>query len=775
MMGKISLIFFSLLMCIHLNAQHKNYIIEGKVEDVNGKTIPSVHIFLHETSQGCISDANGRYSIESVKSGHYHIHLSFIGFKSISKDIHVHHDTVINFVMEEAIFEMDEVILELDGLKKEQERTSLAVQIMDESKVEENNNLDFGRLIESQAGVNSYSVLPGVSRPIIRGMGVTRIIVSDNDIIQQGQSWGDEHGLEIDPDMIDRIEIVKGPASLLYGSGAIGGAINIKSYSIPELNTVNLKVKSKLNSSNYLSDQALSYAINSKGKIFNFKYSRVAYSDQVLAADSFTYINTTYPLYDQRLKNTAGQQSSFSTALGLSKHWGKTILQYSLYDQQMGFFPGAHEGRPREEDLQHDGDYRNWEIFYQDVQHHKLLSNSSILFKDHWLELNFAYQKNLRREMEYNDTALNLILTDYQAKAVYHYNKNEEKHWTFGMSQNYQFNQTGGIEFLIKPYEWYNGGYFALLEKEANRGVWNMGLRIDQHFIEIDDEREWFLNWSADIGKHIEYKKDHRIRWNIGRSYRVPNIAELSSDGVHHGTYRYERGDRELEAEHAYQFDLGWTATKKKIKYSVEPYAAYFSNLIYLSPSSMFVPVSLGGGQLYEYKSTQSFLSGVDVSLDMHLIEGIHIGLVADYTYHINLLNTLGIPLTPPMKVLQDIRFELMEDSKKWKHTYFYIENKWNAAQNRVDRNEWTTPSFYNMNIGLKGKYLFLKRNQMQFGFGVNNLFDSNYFSHMSLNRRLNLPEPGRHYFLSIKFALNAKLHVESKHKTDVHEHDHEE
>ncbi|MEP6684400.1 MAG: TonB-dependent receptor, partial [Parafilimonas sp.] len=239
-------IFYILILCfliVRSNAQtdsissnknniHKtNYLLEGKITDAKtGNTLPGATILIHDLNKGTIAKADGSYKINNIPAGKYLVEVSYVGYASNVQTININETAEQNFMLEQTAVEQEEVIVtgvtSATRIKQSPQPVSV-IKREDFLNTPATNTID--ALTKLVPGVNAVSTGPAISKPFIRGLGYNRVLTINDGVRQEGQQWGDEHGIEIDDYSVQRVEVLKGPASLMYGSDAIAGVINIQS------------------------------------------------------------------------------------------------------------------------------------------------------------------------------------------------------------------------------------------------------------------------------------------------------------------------------------------------------------------------------------------------------------------------------------------------------------------------------------------------------------------------------------------------------------------
>lgn len=753
------------------------FALYGRVSDAAGKSLPGATIYLHELKKGVVTDAKGNFRFEKLRAGHYHLHTQYIGHVAQTLDLEIKTtDLQLNIVLQPSSLELREIIVESDLLKLDEKGQSQSVEVVGADQIRKNYGVTLMQSLERLPGINSINTGIGISKPVIRGLSFNRVAVSDQGIKQEGQQWGLDHGLEMDPFGVGRVEIIKGPAALLYGSDAIGGVVQVKAAPFPMEGNIKGQLTQLYRSVNDQYGISGEIAGHQGVVVWRIRATLQDYADYRLPADSFSYNRFRLPLPDRRLKNTAGHEKHGSATLGIQKAWGFSQLTASRFSQRIGYFAGAL-GQPQAYQLLPDGDFRNIDLPYQAIQHDKIIWNNNLKLGENWLEVDVAWQQNRRAEHSFphahgrtlldssNTLAHGMLLRTATANLRYHYRIDSNHRIIAGVNLTAQRHRILGYEFLVPAYQNQQAGLFAIWQyKTSEIWQWNAGLRYDQAFLQsigysevLSDgsSRERaptidrnFGNVSGSAGLAWNPKPSWQFKLNVGSSYRIPTLPELSSNGVHHGSFRHEMGDPNLQAERAYQFDVGLSYRTPRYELKLSPYFNYFSNYIYLRPTGQFSFLP-DGGQVFRYEQGVVAHSGAELSTEVHLHEALHLGLSGAYTRLTNLTTGVPIPFTPPLQGMLEVEYSFPSTHKIFTAPVFGLDWQLFAAQNRTDRNEWATPAYGLINIQ-GGFRLQLGPQSLECRLMVNNIFDKAYFNHLSRYRLLNLPEAGRNVQLML-------------------------
>ncbi|RED92235.1 TonB-dependent receptor [Marinoscillum furvescens] len=784
---------FVLLLIVLCSAAWGQSVLTGKVTDPAGEPLIGAAIVIHELDKGTITDVDGVFRFENLRSADYHLHISYVGYEARTISAHANEGDLITIELEPTSLELSEIVVESNHYKTGPKEHTLAMEIIDMEYLKSNRKGTLVNSLEDLPGVNAINTGVGISKPVIRGMSFNRVIVNDKGVKQEGQQWGTDHGLEIDMFEPGRVEVVKGPGSLMYGSDGLGGVLNIFPPSLPDPGTHRGSVQSIYKTNNQSISTSTSLEGNFDDKVYRLRFSTQDFGDYRVPATTFNYNSFNLPLYNNQLKNTAGNERNLTAMVGLKKNWGYSTLTVSNFHQTAGFFVGAI-GIPRAYQLTPDGDDRDMDLPQQEINHFKIISNSNILIGKNWLEMDIGYQNNYRQEQSNphahgkgprpeGTMAHALRLQTFSLNARYFKKLSERHSRIVGVQGQQQFNSRGGFEFLLPDYTSSSIGAFVFEEFSFQRKVTaTAGLRFDYANRQIeafeepiyDDENTIaryyqrnaaidadFYNFSGAVGLSYYPSRAFNAKWNLGTSFKVPTTAELSMNGIHHGTFRHEVGDSTLTSERGIQGDMSVSYQKSNFSVVVSPFVSWFDGFIYLAPtasfsSSMDPDAFPEGGQVFQYRQNNAFFAGGEFAAEYHPIEEIHFRVAYEYVYNYNLDSKLPLPFTPPASVYSELQYEL-EPSLPWvEGINVGVSYKRVFDQNRVDRNERTTPGFHLLGVNL-GSHLEFNGFKPEIVLSAQNLTNTRYFNHLSRYRLLNLPEQGRNFVISLNIPFAIK------------------
>lgn len=787
---RYSFIYALFIVVVAFNATAQNtFSVSGRVKNTDGEALPGAAILLHELNKGISSDVTGNFSFKGIKPGKYHLHIEYIGYESGNVDFEiVSQDLMLDVELKKTSLELRGIVVEESLLKTKQQELSQSLEIISAREIEKHSSGNLANALSRVAGISSINTGTNIGKPVIRGFSFNRVVTAENGIKQEGQQWGGDHGLEIDQYNVERIEIVRGASALMFGSDAMGGVINIRPASPPRLNTVQAGASLTGRSNNQLVGISVYSALNVKNNYLKARFSSQDFADFSVPADSFAYLGYVLPLVNGKLKNTAGRERNVATTVGTNRNWGYTSLSVSNVWQQFGFFAGSH-GIPRSYQLQDDGNPRDISLPYQEVNHFKIISNSSIMLGKTWLETDLGFQENLRKEFSQphshgfapapsGNLEHELKLQTVSGNIRLKLGDKERFKQTAGVSFQYQNNQRGGFNFLLPDYYAAGAGAFVIGLFRANEKLTlNGGLRFDYGFVNISQTlqpvynsdqsidyyternpeiRKDFYNFSGSAGLSYLISEQFTFKFNFGKTFKMPTAPELAANGVHHGAFRHELGDSALVSEDGYQFDIGFFFDRKNASCSFTPFFNYFPNFIFLTPTAKFSPLP-DAGQVYAYTQAEAINTGFEIVFDWHVTQTIHATVNAEFVYAQNIDDHYPMPFTPPSSVLLDLEYEFKKLPRFLDDAYFGINALFAAPQNFTARNEKQTPGYILPGIAAGTDFKFGKQ-KLTLSFEILNILNLKYFNHLNRYRQLNLPEAGRNFVLTLRLPLEYQL-----------------
>lgn len=792
MNSKFLFIFLYSFLCTSLvsfaGPDNKNS-LQGTVRDKDGPLQGAI-VSIPELKTGTVTDSNGYYYIGNLPKGTYEVEATLLSYAKSATMVTINGKTTWGFVLNESAIETKEVVITGQSHATEIRRSPVPIVAINSEYLHENSSTNIIDAIAKVPGVTAVTTGPNVSKPFIRGLGYNRVLTLFDGQRQEGQQWGDEHGIEVDENAVDRIEVIKGPASLIYGSDALAGVVNlIPTPPAPDGKIIGNVLGEYQTNSNLINSSAM-LSGNNKGFYW---LGRVSYKQSKDYQDPV----------DGRVYGTNYHETDASGSIGINKKWGYSHLDVALFDDLQAIPDGSRDSVTRkftkqitEADTMRpivpESELNSYAIptLHQHVQLYRALLANSFNVGDGKLAVNIGFERSVRREFshpEYADVPglyLQLNTYTYDVKYFFH----EIKGWDIsaGVNGMYQSNNvTQGTEFIIPSYHQFDIGPFVFAKKNFGKLDVSGGIRYDSRTfsngalytkpnattgfdmaVTVADTlgaSQPFYNYSHtftgmtySLGLTYNFSEHLALKGNIARGFRAPNIAEISANGVHPGTNIYQIGNLDFKPEFSLQEDLGLDFTSRHISFGFSVFNNNISNYIYnqkVLNSQGQDSIIVAGNQTFKYQESNAQLYGGEADFDIHPhpLDWLHFENSISVVYGINkgangqhvTDSEKYLPFIPPTHGMSELRGTFKKPFKGFANSFVKVQLAWYAAQNHVYlayNTETPTPGYVLFNAGL-GSDITNKKGAVLFNVGLfgNNLFNTAYQDHLS---RLKYFEP---------------------------------
>ena len=519
--------------------------------------------------------------------------------------------------------------------------------------------------IAHQPGVSQLTTGGSISKPIIRGLGYNRVVVMSEGVRQEGQQWGDEHGVEVDGNSVGSVEILKGPASLMYGSDAMAGVVIL--HPQPTLAEGEMKgnVSTEYQTNNGLFSYHLSMGGHQNSLVWDARWSQKM---------AHAYKNK----YDGYVPGSQFREQAGRLMLGVQKSWGHSRLTGTAYHLTPGIVEGERDPETGEL-VCSSASPKSYSkaLPFQQVKHYKAVWDNSLNLPTGYLKAIVGYQQNRRQEFEESMDEYELYFKLHTLTYDLRYITNEWNGWKLstGIGGMYQKSGNEGEEYLIPDYRLFDFGLYATATKNlSDRLTLNGGVRYDHRRLHgdelIEDDEVRFADFSrhfngltGSIGVVSNINDHFNLRLNLARGFRTPNMSELASNGVHEGSIRYELGNQHLKAEYSLQADLGLDFTSRYVSAQLALFANRIDNYIFTHR----VAEEMEEGYLtYVYTQGDARLLGFEAGVDFHPVHSVHFSNSFSYVdarlLHAD-ADTKYLPFTPAPHWSSELKWELFHHS----------------------------------------------------------------------------------------------------------------
>ncbi|PCH72380.1 MAG: TonB-dependent receptor [Flavobacteriaceae bacterium] len=738
-MRKLHLIIGLFLVSIHSYGQQ---FIGTLLDKETKQAIPYAEIYIIDLATGTTTNEYGIFKIAHFNQPHLQVRIQSMGYEVLNTTLLKSALNKQTFYLNPSHYNLEEIIL---SVPKGQLQSSTTVNIAHSkmATLQQSAPISLAEAISEIPGVSQNTTGAGIGKPVIRGLSGNRIVTYAQGIRVENQQWGSEHGLGVGEIGIESIEVIKGPASLLYGSDALGGVLYFKDERYTKDNNIAYSIGNTYLSNTHGFQTNLGLKLHKNRLKFNVFGSHASHSDYKTPKSG-------------RVFNTRFNEKNIKTAIGFDSNNWIGNLRYSYLENNFGIV---------EEAKYQDSKSKKHQLPYQNISNHSVSLDQLFYTGDSKINIILGYTSNYRREFEDDKKqhALGLKLNTFTYNA----------RWTSPIYKKYfdlvvgvqgmkQKNKNNGEEILIPDANTRDAGVFTL--GNFKRGNLNIqgGIRMDARHIKTNTMHSEETNFLAlkksynglTFSSGAIYTFDKiKLRANISSGFRAPSTSELLSYGVHEGTDRFEKGNRLLKSEKARQIDFSVSYQNDHINLSINPFYNKIDNYIYLAPTGS----SIDTNPVYEYLQTNAFLYGGELGFHYHphSVHWLHLESNLSTVFAED-SNNNALPLIPQTRINTTISAEF-NSKKKIRLKNIFIKHQYKFQQKNIGIFESETPSYHLLNIGCNVA-IKTKSNPLEIKAGVRNIGNTHYIDHLSRFKEMGIPNQGINYYLGIKLQLSTKI-----------------
>lgn len=712
--------------------------LSGTVSDEKGQPLANVSVYLPELHKGTITDALGKYEFANVPNDKLRIVFTYIGFETQNISVSVN-QSPLDVTLRESEHKLDEVIVST-AFNKLQSQNVMKVEHASVKQLQQQGISSLVEGITAIPGVSQVSTGTSIGKPVIRGLSSNRVLVYSQGVRLENQQFGDEHGLGMSDSGVESVEVIKGPASLLYGSDALGGVLYFNPEKFANAKKSTVDFSQKLFSNSLGSSSSLGLKTSSENWKFLLRGGYTTHSD--------------YEVPDgDRVTNTRYNEADLKAGIGYSNQSISSVFRYNYNRLDLGI---------PEEGIGAQSQSKNTLFPRQGVDNHIASLHNSFFFGKSSLDANIGYIFNDRREYEdSNDAILQMKLRTLNYDIKYHFPQLGKFEVIAGIQGMHQTNDNFGQEYLIPNAEVNDFGVFGMANYIWGLNVLQAGLRYDSRNVEseangLEGEEGSFLaldrsfnSFNASLGYKANLAEEVILRLNLASGFRAPNLAELTSNGVHEGTNRYEIGNAGLDNEQNVQADLNLEYKGTHFEFFINGFYNHVDNYIYTSPTGEIIEEN----DVFVYTQNNAKLFGGEAGIHFHPhpLDWLHLESSFE-TVTGKKDNGDYLPLIPANNWNNTVRTEF--GIKNWLADGFARVNvSTTFAQDNVGEFETDSPGYTLVNLGVGGK-VKLGKTAFEVNLNANNLLDKTYIAHLSRLKADGIPNIGRNIILGLNFNI---------------------
>jgi iron complex outermembrane recepter protein len=707
--------------------------LSGRVVDTTGAPLPQVRVTVLEANRTAITDPDGRYVLPRMPTGTYGVSFALVGYAPVVRRVTIgSQDATLDVTLRPTLVELPDIQVTASPVATTALTSPQPTSVLSREELQSNRSATLGETISTLPGVRSFSTGNGIGKPVIRGLSSNRVLVLADGQRLETQQWGDEHGPQVEAGEADRVEVIRGPASVLYGSDALGGVVNVITRPLPDAigrdPIVAGSAVASYSTNNEQPDGTLSLEGASGPVGFRGAFTGRTSNDVTTPAGP--------------LLNSGGRTLNGSGTVGYRGGWGSINASYAHRDERVEIH----------EDPAEDPTATPFQRIGEDRVH---LGGNLPAGASH-LDVDVGFERNRRREFEAKDAtdvALGLLSRTYSADVRFHHAPLDRIGGIVGVSWLKNSFDKFGQETLIPQNDYNNIGVYAF--EQAEIGRWNLsaGARYDHRRLNVEDDAELGVvaqqrNYSSvtgNVGVLYHVAEPVAVVLNAGRGFRAPSAFELFSNGVHEGTVRFERGDPTLKNETSLNTDLALRVQTRSLSGEVGVFANWINNFIFPNPTGTFDPES--GFQIFDVSQGDARLTGFEAAVEYHATSYLHLHGTADYTRGQNTTTDTPLPFIPPFRATYAVRLEGGSKGRV-QSTYVSVGGETNVRQTRLDPEDFAPGGYTLANVGA-GAIFAVGARTLGLDLQLRNAFDKQYASFLSRYKTYAF-DPGRNFVVQV-------------------------
>ena len=635
------------------NAQSTRGTVTGTVTDADGQPLPDVQITDPSLQRGTTSGPNGRYTLDGLPPGGHTLEFRFVGYQTAVREVSVETgDTVtLDVSLKTRVLETEGVTVTGTARARSTLTTPQSVDVLGAENLDVNRSAALGDVLsEHVAGVSSIQTGSQAGKPVLRGLSGNRIRVLKDGIAQEYYQFGVRHFPTTSSNEAERIEVVRGPSSIQYGSDALGGAINVITKNAPTADLGESRLGGQFQSQYFANNSERAVGLDvqgARGSVGARAGIERRVADNYTAPGEPTFFETqeggTFgdPKYTGEIPFTNFEQWNGYAQVGTQGDFG-TVQVYGDYWINRHNFLLPVGGPADSENNPPVG-------LGQNLEHGNLMVKGNLVADGFVIRPRLSFQTSIRQSGTPNQTLssfednggfddfdypLDLKTDIYTGRLEVAHPEVGAVSGTLGAEVQLQNAQTrsGGLQ---PSADTWNVGLFAFEEVDLSPWTLNAGLRVDYRDIEaddtpgtlaatVDDRSTSYLTLSGALGANVVVADGVALAANLSSGFRAPSVFELYANGVHGGVAAFQRGNPDLDPERAYSADLSVRVRRDRLTAEVTGYVNAINDYVYLRNTGDTQPE--GPLLIYEADQTDAVIPGLEAQVETQVQPWLHVG-----------------------------------------------------------------------------------------------------------------------------------------------------
>jgi len=621
--------------------------LSGRVADSDGKPVSGATVVVIELHRVALTRADGGFRFADMPAGRYTVTVRGPGFAPLARAVTVAGPTTLVVTLQRTSVWVEPVTVTATRAPLDAGASPLPTDALSEDRLRREQSVSLAQSLAELPGVNALTTGQQIGKPVLRGLTGPRVLVLEDGSRLEDYSWSDEDGPSVDARLAQRVEVIRGPASVLYGSDALGGVVNVIPEELPDANQGPKILSGGFEVSGASNNAELEGAARVEGasgawgwRLFGI--GRLAGSLHTPAGE---------------LDNTGFSALSGEAAVGTRGAHGSTTLRYTRSGGEFKLLeaegPASGEAGGPERKLADDRVQLAGEYLVGGVR-----LETKAQWQRHWLsEVSDTGTGAGGQPLE--GTTFDLLLNTATLDVLAHHAAGARLRGTVGLSGVYQVNDTRGPIPLVPDAHVRSGALFVFEEAALGRIGLLAGARVDVRRLTADSNATLRLSsqtrdytaLSGNVGVVYRPAAAVALTANLGRAWRAPTLFELFSNGPHLGEARYEIGDPRLKAEVGTNVDVGVRWQGSRVRAELAAYRNAIGRFMYITPTDSFVSTtSTDSLRVYRYEQADAVLLGGEAGVEAELTAALTLRARADAVRGTNQATGEPLPLVPPAR-----------------------------------------------------------------------------------------------------------------------------
>jgi iron complex outermembrane receptor protein len=614
--------------------------------------------------------------------------------------------------------------------------------------------------ISREPGIYGAELGQGIVKPFIRGLGFSRVVTLYQHNKLENHQWGADHGLGLNDLGIGEMQIIKGPVSVLYGSGAVGGVL------------IANDDETHLGKTGWSGTMGLSFQSVSLGMRPTLSLAYTSPKRYFFKVDAALESHADYKDGTGRIiGNSRFNTQSIRMHTGIDRKNFKNKLSFTYHSQQLGII-----NEDEMIDSLSQATFRSDRSLQAPLQRVKdaLLTYKQEQTIGNWnVYLALSQHLNNRNELEEDLQSIDLGLLQWHTFFSFRMSKLGKKDWrhTIGTQASYisTQNKENAAEILLPDARTREGGLFYLVSKNHKKIFYQGSARVDMRVVTADASAPVIRNFGFVLpGNPLDYKLDrsfngftgsmgltykhndlHTFKFNLAGGYRAPDISELFSNGNHPGTNRFERGNTQFKREQNLQLEGTWQYKLKNLSVDASLFTSQLFNYIsFVNTGNK----TTNNWEIWEFIQQDAWLSGGEARFKYQFADKQKTQVNGSFSIIRAFEKSAKLPLTfiPP----DNFRIQLLTQVLEKRPIKLGAECVAIDAHYRPGFGEVFTPGYLLCNLHAEKNFKIGAKSQLKTTIRIANAFNQKVIDHMSMLRAFGVPGAGRNIAINLIYLF---------------------